>query len=111
MKELPSDIAILKDEIAIYEEKVRLEEEHIARSKSLIEHEIRNRNELFHRYMPDRKRKRELLNRYAEKIRFKQFERHMAKEDLKRFQEKLSALKERLAALETSSSAPESTSP
>ena len=97
--EQPNNVALLKDEIATYEEKVRLEEEHIARIKSRIEREVRERDNVFHRYMPDRQKKRELLKRYDEKIHFIQLDRHFAKQDLKMYQERLTALKERLQAL------------
>lgn len=99
-KELPSTVTELKDEIAACEEKISFEEGYIARKQTLLEHEIRNRNELFHRPMTDRRKKRELLNRYADKIRSKQMDQYFAKEALKQQNLRLNALKTRLAKLE-----------
>jgi len=103
MNDFPNTVAELKKEIADCEEKISYEEGYINRKQKLLEHEIRNRNELFRRSMPDRKKKRELLTRYADKIHLKQLDQHLAKEDLKQDQLRLNALKACLAKLEKSS--------
>lgn len=103
MKKIESEIAILKDEIATYEEKISFSEGYIAHKQALLNHEIRNQKELIHRPMPDRKKKRELLTRYADKISLMQCDQNLAKETLKQQNLRLNALKTRLAELEKTS--------